>query len=134
MTPHSAPSSAASHPAWWIIALSLAAIAINMSLSSKPAPPEAIAQNVRGAGARGVFAFTGQLTANTFGVFMVDVDAGTIWCYEYIMAGGQKRLRLVTARSWIYDRYLEEYNVDAPSVSDIQRMVEQQRSAPEDSP
>lgn len=134
MTSTPASQTAATHPAWWIIALSLAAIAINMSFSSTTAPPEAVAQSVRGAGARGVFAFTGQLTANTFGVFMVDVDAGTIWCYEYIMAGGQKRLRLVTARSWIFDRYLEEYNVDAPSVSDIQRMVEQQRSAPEDRP
>jgi len=118
---------ATTHPAWWIIAISLAVIAFNMTFRSEEVLSPAIAQSVRSAGARGIFAFSGQLTPSTFGLYMVDVDAGTIWCYEYIMVGGVKRLRLVSARSWIFDRYLEEYNVDGLTPADVQNMVEQQR-------
>jgi hypothetical protein len=81
------------------------------------------------AGARGIYAFTGQLTAKTFGLFMMDVDAGTIWCYEIDRGQhGELQLKLVAARSWIYDRYLEEFNVAEPVPGAVRAMVEQQRS------
>ncbi|MHC4092538.1 MAG: hypothetical protein ACYSVY_20080, partial [Planctomycetota bacterium] len=78
------------------------------------------------AGARGIFAFTGQLTKGTYGVFMVDVDAGTLWCYEYV--SGKRTLRFVASRSWVYDRYLEEFNAGDPPVAEIERLVEEQRA------
>lgn len=77
-------------------------------------------------GARGIFAFTGQLSRNSYGLFMLDVDAGTIWCYEYV--ANTRRLRLVAARSWIFDRYLEEYNCDDPTPAAVAQLVEQYRS------
>jgi len=90
------------------------------------------AQRVSGigqAGARGIYAFTGQLTAKTFGLFMMDVDAGTIWCYEIDRGQhGEPQIKLVAARSWIYDRYLEEFNVAEPVPGAVRAMVEQQRS------
>jgi len=94
------------------------------------------AGNVSGAGqvgARGIYAFTGQLTSKAYGLFMLDVDTGTIWCYE-IRRGvqGEPQLKLVTARSWIWDRYLEEYNVAAPIPGAVRAMVEQQRSQRQD--
>jgi hypothetical protein len=84
-----------------------------------------------------VFAFSGQLTPTSFGVFMVDVDEGTLWCYEYGGGGSAKKLRLVSARSWLFDRYLEDFQCEAPSPLEIRDLVEQQRSrrdTPSDKP
>ncbi len=110
---------------WWLIGLSLAAIALTQLLQLGQAGT-VLAQPVAQAGARGVFAFTGQLTKGTFGVFMVDMDAGTLWCYEYIP--GKRELRLVAGRLWIYDRYLEAFNTGQPSVEEIEQLVELQRA------
>src|SRR5262245_29153861 len=109
-----------------IIAVSLAAIAFNLTFRGQE--PVALAQPARSAGARGIFAFSGQLTPTSFGVFMVDVDEGTLWCYEYGGGGATKKLRLVSARSWLFDRYLEDFQSDAPSPREIRTLVEQQRS------
>jgi hypothetical protein len=92
----------------------------------QPLLNSALGQPVRQAGARGTFAFTGQLTATTHGVFMVDLDNMTIWCYEYL--SGKRKLRLAAARTWMYDRYLEEYESEGLSPEDVEELVEQQRA------
>ena len=48
-------------------------------------------------GARGIFAFTGQLDRHSYGLFMMDVDSSNVWCYQYVP--GRGRFRLVSARS-----------------------------------
>ena len=112
--------------AGWVIAVCLAIIATCLVLRLDEGPALQ-AQPVAQAGARGIFAFTGQLTKGTYGVFMVDVDVGTLWCYEYVP--GKRELRLVAARSWKYDRYLEEFNVEeSTSPAEIERLVEEQRA------
>ena len=116
---------ASARGALWLIGISLAAIAIGMFVPNGEVVSPALAQPVMHAGARGVFAFTGRLSQNSFGLFMVDVDAMTIWCYEYL--GGSKELRLVAARSWMYDRYLENFNCEGPSPSEIEIYVQQER-------
>ena len=111
----------------WIIAVSLAVIAVCLVMRSDSGSPDQVfAQPTTHAGARGVFAFTGQLAAGTYGVFMVDVDAGTLWCYKYDPVDA--RLKLVASRYWLYDRYLQEFNADKPSVEEIRRQVEEQRA------
>jgi len=84
-----------------------------------------------GAGGRGIYAFTGQIDSRTFGLFMMDVDSGTIWCYEMTRnrPGDPVYMRLVAARSWIYDRYLEEFNAASPTPTEVRQLVEQQRVA-----
>ena len=110
-----------------MIAVFLGIIAACLLLRlDEPMASRALGQPVSQAGARGVFAFTGQLTKNTFGVFMVDVDAGTIWCYEW--DGGRGCLRLIAARSWRYDRYLEEFNACDLPPREVERMVEMERA------
>jgi len=111
----------------WVVAAGLLVIAACLVLrpDGLGAPP-VFAQQTAHAGARGVFAFTGQLSKGTFGVFMVDVDAGTLWCYEYVPA--KRELRFVASRSWLFDRYLKEFNASDPPVADIERLVEQQRA------
>lgn len=113
---------------WWVIAVSLAAIAVNTTFRGDSSAQSAFAQGTRSAGARGIFAFSGEIGPNTPGVYMVDVDAGTIWCYELVSTKGIKQLRLVSARSWIFDRYLRQYSVDGLTPSDVEEMVTEQRS------
>ncbi len=117
---------------WWVIAVLLAIIATALVLRwDDAAMNRAFGQTVGGpqAGTKGIYAFTGQLTARTFGVFMMDVDTGTIWCYELDRAEhGPLQLRLVAGRSWIFDRYLEEYNVADPVPGAVREMIRHQRT------
>ncbi len=110
----------------WVLAALLAIIALGLVfrdggiLGGAPL----MAQD-RMMGARGLFAFTGQLDKNRYGLWMMDVDAGTVWCYEYNTVN--KRMRLVAARSFIYDRYLKTYNQDSPTREEVQVLLSKQR-------
>ncbi|UCG15444.1 MAG: hypothetical protein JSV19_09110 [Phycisphaerales bacterium] len=117
-----------SHAVWWVTAVSLAVIAacLVFRLDAKLAPSVS-AQSYSAGGARGVFAFPAQITKTSYGVYMVDVDTGTIWCYEY--TGATRKLRLAAARSWRFDRYLEDLNGEDMSPSDVEQLVEQARTA-----
>jgi hypothetical protein len=123
------PVAAANQTVHWIIAILLAVIAT--ALWMRPGDrllPAALAQNQSLAGARGVFAFTGPLERDQYGLFMLDVDQGTIWCYAFDNVGGTSKLRLVAARTWVYDRYLQDFNCASPDFRMVQKLVSQQRS------
>lgn len=123
------PGASRGTPAQWIIATLLAIIAL--ALWIRPAgtgPTVAWAQNQPMAGARGVFAFTGPLDRDRTGLFMLDVDQGTLWCYAFETVGGTSKLRLVAARTWVYDRYLQDFNCAPPDFRMVQKLVNQQRA------
>ena len=118
------------HPVYWVIAVALVVIATSLVL--RPSGPTgldmgspAFAQTVSSGGARGIFAFSGQLSKGTYGVYMVDVDAMTAWVYEYLPQKGC--LRLAAARTWRYDRYLENHNLCDLPPDVVEQMVEDQR-------
>ncbi|MGE0480921.1 MAG: hypothetical protein AB7Q17_10670 [Phycisphaerae bacterium] len=119
------------HVAQWVIVALLAVIAAGLWLRPGGLPElTALAQPSGGAaGARGVFAFTGQLDSSRYGLFMLDVDEGTLWCYELESSGGARKLRLIAARSWIYDRYLQDFNCAPPDFRMVQELVTQQRQS-----
>ena len=108
----------------WIIAVALVVIAISLVAGdrSSPSPGAAFGQAITSGGARGVFAFSGQLSKNSYGV---DVDAMTTWVYEYLPQKGC--LRLAAGRTWRYDRYLENYNLCGVPPGDVEQMIEDQR-------
>lgn len=112
----------------WVIAGLLAVIATGLFLHLDTAGPGGVAygQGAGRVGARGIQAFTGQIARNTYGLFMMDVDNATIWCYEF--SPQNRALRLVAARSWHFDRYLEEFNVADPTPKQVAELVEKQRS------
>ncbi len=114
---------------WSVIGL-LAIIAAGVWLRSDTGFSPVFAQNQPALGARGVFAIAGQIDRNQYGLFMLDVDQGTVWCYGLENVGGTQRLRLVAARSWIYDRYLHDYNGVGLSFREVQQLVAQQRGQP----
>ena len=118
------------HPVFWVIAAALAVLAgtevLRLVGRGEPiAAPPAFAQAMTSGGARGVFAFSGQLSKGVYGVYVVDVDAMTIWAYEYLSHKGC--LRLAAARTWRYDRYLENHNVCDLPPDAVERMIEDQR-------
>ena len=117
----------APHPVFWVIAATLIVIATTLVIQPGGSPADSVAfgQPVMSGGARGVFAFSGQLSKGTYGVYMVDVDAMTTWVYEYLPQKGC--LRLAGARTWRYDRYLENYNLCGLPPGDVEQMVEEQR-------
>jgi hypothetical protein len=126
--PAGANPASAQTTALWIIAVLLAIIATCLVLRVIDGPgllPQAQAQTAR-MGAHGIFAFTGQLGPRSYGLFMVDVDAGNVWCYEYAAEKG--RLRLVAGRSFIHDRYLEEFNTDSPTPGEVAQLVDRMRA------
>ena len=111
----------------WIIAILMAIIATTL-LTRRNSPFVSTAHgDAPMAGARGIFAFTGQIDQNRFGLFMMDVDSSNVWCYEYLP--GSRKLKLVAARSFLYDRYLENYQTDEPKPATVKLMLERERQA-----
>jgi len=127
---HTPVSVRGSNTAVWVIAVLLALVA--GSLWSRPygqGAGVAWGQSPPLAGARGVYAFTGQIDHNRYGLFMLDIEQGTVWCYEIESTGGVRKLRLIAARSWVYDRYLRDFNCADPDFRQVQQLVAQQREA-----
>ncbi len=118
------------HPSqavWWLIGISLAIIAFCLLTKvDTTAGSRVFAQQPTSAGSHGVFAFSGQLAKDAYGLFMVDVDAGTIWCYRY--DANKNILKFVAARDWRYDRYLKDFSTE-PTTDFIRQQLEQQRAA-----
>ena len=75
-----------------------------------------------------------QIDRDRYGVAMVDRTSETIWIYEINSRGaGQNRLRLLAARSWRYDRRLEDLNNAEPRPEQIRMLlksVEERRKEP----
>lgn len=124
------PRWAAPHPVYWVATAALTVIATALVMR----PPgmrtailgnPAFAQAVSSGGARGLFAFSGQLSKTTYGVYMVDLDTMTVWVYEYLPQKGC--LRLAAARTWRYDRYLENHNICDLPPDVVEQMIEEQR-------
>lgn len=114
----------------WIAAFSLGILATMALIRGIDAPEKtALAQSSGMAGARGVFAFSGQLDKNRNGLFMLDIEQGTIWAYELEdIGGGVRQMRLVAARSWLYDRYLRNFNCAPPTYQQVQDLVARERA------
>ncbi len=74
-------------------------------------------------GADGVFAVQARLSADTYGLYLIDTKNQTILLYRYggIRARG---LSLLSARSFRYDRQLLDFNAGKPSPQDVRKRVE----------
>jgi len=67
-----------------------------------------------------VLAVTGQITRDSYGVFLVDLDKKTLCVYEFVKA--QRKLRLLAARTYAFDALLDDYNTE-PSPREIRDLV-----------
>jgi hypothetical protein len=76
-------------------------------------------------GARGIYMMPAQLGPMTSGLYLMDVDSGTICVYKALPESN--RFTLMAARSFKYDRFLEDFNNDKPRPKDVQKLIEAQR-------
>jgi hypothetical protein len=76
-------------------------------------------------GARGIYMAPAQLGPQTFGLYLMDVDSGTICVYKAIPE--TSRFRLMAARSFKNDRFLEDYDNEGLLPRDVQKVVANQR-------
>jgi hypothetical protein len=72
------------------------------------------------------YAFSGS-NGKTYGLFMVDVDSGTVWCHE-LRAGRMTSCSFVWWRPELdVGPVLEEFNVAEPVPAAVRAMIQQQR-------
>lgn len=85
--------------------------------------PAAMAQQVPQpiAGGAGLFLMPGQLSANGWGCYVMDVDRQTIMAYQYLP--GERKLNLMAARDFTYDRRLRNFNT-FPEPGDIKKLTD----------
>ena len=103
-----------------VVGLSMVVGALTMQLLSAPAAAAA-------AGAAGegkVFAIAGQVSADSYGVYLVDLEKGTMCLYEYVAR--DRRLWLRAARTFQADVQLDSYNT-MPLPKEVSKMVAEAR-------
>ena len=66
-----------------------------------------------------------QLSPTTFGLYLMDVDSGTICVYKALP--DNNHFKLMASRSFKYDRFLEDYNNETLRPKEVQKLVEAQQ-------
>lgn len=110
-------------PAMWLIAGLLGVIAVCLVI--EVGSSIASARQAGGvASGDSVLVVAGQITRDSYGLYLVDLESKSICVYQWL--GGPRKLRLMAARSYVFDRKLDEYNTE-PSPREIKELVEQAR-------
>jgi len=84
------------------------------------------------AGGSGIYLMPGQFTGNTWGCYVMDVDAQTLCAYRWFE--GDKTLRLVSARSFRNDRRLHDFNTGNPTPDEVAKLLELEKAGRRDKP
>jgi hypothetical protein len=84
------------------------------------------------AGGAGLYLMPGQLSNSTWGCYVMDTDAQTLMAYQYFP--GDKKLRLLAARNFRYDRKLHDFNTDSPTPAEVGKLLEMEASGRRDNP
>lgn len=77
------------------------------------------------AGGGGVFIMPAQFSTNTWGAYLLDIDAQTLVAYQY--NNGQHQLQLMAARSYKYDRRLTNFNTSMAPAEVEQLIAREER-------
>ena len=72
--------------------------------------------------ANGLFAVQARLSEEVYGLYLIDTENQTLLLYSY---GGpfSRGLRLLSARSFRYDRQLVDFNAGKPSPDEIEKLI-----------
>jgi hypothetical protein len=76
-------------------------------------------------GARGIYMMPAQLGPTAFGVYLLDVDSQTICVYRALP--DTSHFRLMAARSFQHDRFLQDFNNEPLRPKEVQKLVQDQR-------
>lgn len=78
-----------------------------------------------GSGGPGVYIVAGQISSSTYGLYLVDYENQTICVYQY--SPGDRKLRLMSARTYRFDVKLDEFNTSDPTPREVRDLVGKQR-------
>lgn len=95
----------------------------NNAPSLLPAAMGQVQQPIAGGG--GVFIMPGQLSPNTWGMYMMDIDAQTLMVYQY--TPGDNLLRLKASRSFKFDRRLQNFNTGQPTPAEVEDLIKREQ-------
>lgn len=113
----------AGSPAAWVIVGLLGVIAAALLLEVGIGASSVHAQ-VGAGGKDSVFVVAGQVTPETYGLYLVDTTHQRICVYQWLQ--GTRKLRLMAVRNYTFDLRLDEYNTEKLP-REIKKLVEQGR-------
>ncbi len=65
-----------------------------------------------------------QIGRDSYGIAMVDSTSEHMWVYEISKSGSNRRLRLIAARDWKFDKQLSQYNTSEPTPDQVKVLLE----------
>ena len=108
----------------WLIVGLLAAVSLALSVELVRGIEPAKAQLAAPEGSGRILAVVGQITSDSYGLYLVDLESGIITLYQW--QPGARKLRLLAARNTTFDLQLDEFNT-TPSPNEIEKLVRQSR-------
>jgi len=110
---------------WLPAAVIGAAVLCLFFIRSRITPTTAQAESKSGVEKSEILVVPLQLDRDCYGIAMVDTVGQTLWIYEINNRGlAYSRLKLVAARSWRYDKELEQYNTAEPKPEQVKALLE----------
>ncbi|MCP4377161.1 MAG: hypothetical protein GY794_13420 [bacterium] len=109
----------------WVIVVVLSVIATCLVLEMGYGASNATAQVTSVGSGDGVMVVGGQITKDSYGLYLVDTKRQSLCVYQWLP--GSRKLRLLAARTFRYDVQLDEYNAGKPTPRDVKRLVEQNK-------
>jgi len=65
-----------------------------------------------------------QIGRDSYGVVMVDTTSEHMWVYELNKSGSNRRLKLIAARDWRFDKELSQYNTAEPTPEQVKTLLQ----------
>jgi len=112
----------ASSSAIWMVVVLLAVIAacLMIEVGASVASGRVGQRGDSAAGNSTTLAVSGQISRDSYGLYLVDLENRTICVYQWLPT--LRELRLAAARTYIYDRELDAYNTQ-PLPKEIRNLV-----------
>jgi len=109
-----------------LVAIFLVLLCRNQGSGMPAFSSAAFGQQMPIGGGAGVFIVPGQFSTNTWGCYLMDVDAETLCAYQFYP--GDKQLRLIASRYFRFDRRLKNFNTGTPSPAEVEQLVAQEQN------
>ena len=114
-----------SKDAWLLPATIISVSLLILSLSTVLAPRATAIADYEPISDGQIMAVPVRVGQGGFGLAMIDTFNQTMWVYEFNNRGAaHNRLRLLAARSYKYDRLLQQYNNSEPTPSSVKQLLE----------
>ena len=113
----------------WAAVILLAAVAGCLLIEVASSAASDQQPTVRAAGSDSTLIVAGEISRDTFGLYLVDLARRRICVYQWL--AGSRKLRLMAVRNYSYDRELDDYNTEPPTreIKDLVTQAQRLRNA-----